>query len=357
MMRSVQIARFAGIPVKIHWTFGLLVLWILYVAIDAGLDLTGVLLSVGFVMVLFLCVLLHEYGHALTALRFGVKTRDIILSPIGGIARLTHIPEVPRQEMIIAIAGPLVNLAIAVLLLSVLGVTVGLPSWSVIVDLFAIDVPQPLLLILVKLNLILLLFNLIPAFPMDGGRVLRAFLAQYHPRARATLIASYVGRACAAGFIAFGIIDSELILALIGVFVFVAAGREGAMAKTLEKLSGMTAGQAARDIGKFYQADQLFDEVVMQRKGEQDFLVLESNGSVCGVLFYEMFRPDIAKNLSGKSLREVASRHFEYIPEDQTMDVVFRLFGRNGYRLVPVTNGDGISGVIDREIIEKVMRN
>ena len=119
MKGAFQLVRVAGIPIRIHWSFGILILWVVYTAVSYDLSWQATLMSVAIVLTIFLCVVLHEYGHALTARRFGVNTKDIILSPIGGIARLDFIPENPREEILIAIAGPAVNLLIASLLLAI----------------------------------------------------------------------------------------------------------------------------------------------------------------------------------------------------------------------------------------------
>jgi Zn-dependent protease len=194
MAWSWKIGRVAGIPIYVHWTFLVLIAWLVLEQLLQGHALAMALEGVGFVLALFGCVVLHELGHALMARRFGVPTADITLLPIGGVARLQRIPEHPPQELLVALAGPAVNVAIVVLLL---GLGVGFP----------VDMADPDHLIkerfwpkLLEVNAFLVVFNLLPAFPMDGGRVLRALLAMRLEYARATRIAASIGQFMAIGF-------------------------------------------------------------------------------------------------------------------------------------------------------------
>src|SRR5712671_5915556 len=170
MKWSIRIARIAGIDLKIHVTFLIFLAWIAMSYYGSG-GREAAIQGTLFVVLLFLCVLLHELGHALTAKSFGIRTPDITLLPIGGVARLERIPEEPKQELLIAIAGPLVNVAIAAVLIFVL------KAQATFSDLQDLNTPRVgLLAKLATVNIGLVLFNLIPAFPMDGGRVLRALL-------------------------------------------------------------------------------------------------------------------------------------------------------------------------------------
>src|SRR4051794_26734846 len=199
MAWSWKIGRVAGIPIFVHWTFLILIAFILISQLGSNEGLGPALLSVVFVLALFGCVVLHELGHALTAQRFGVQTTDITLLPIGGLARLQRIPEHPGQELAIALAGPAVNVVIvAVLLLAGVAFPVDVNNpQHLVVDRF-----WPKLLVV---NVFLALFNMLPAFPMDGGRVLRAVLAMRMEYARATRLAASVGQMMAIGFGLFGL--------------------------------------------------------------------------------------------------------------------------------------------------------
>jgi Zn-dependent protease len=224
MSWSIKFARVAGIDLKIHLTFLIFLLWIgsTYLARGgAEFAIQGML----FIILLFACVLLHELGHALTAKAFGIHTTDITLLPIGGIARLERIPNEPKQELLIAIAGPMVNVVIAVLLIFYLGQRAAVSDFD--------DINTPRVAMLSKLasvNIGLVLFNLIPAFPMDGGRILRSILAMRMNYLRATEIAASVGQGLA---IILGIIGLfyNSFLVFIAFFVFMGAQQEAAMAR------------------------------------------------------------------------------------------------------------------------------
>src|SRR5439155_14791004 len=192
MRWSLKLGQVLGIKLFVHWTFLILLTWVFVMHLGSGDSAAAAAQGVLFVLVLFACVLLHEMGHALTAARYGVKTRDITLLPIGGVARLERMPTEPKQELLVALAGPAVNVAIAGLILlgwwAVMGRMPGPAAWET--EFF----PQ-----LLAVNLFLVVFNMVPAFPMDGGRVLRSLLAQRMDYIRATLIAARIGQVIAVG--------------------------------------------------------------------------------------------------------------------------------------------------------------
>jgi len=236
MRWSWKVASVAGIPVRIHVTFFLLLVWLFWSGAARGLAHAAE--GVGFILAAFACVVLHEFGHALTGRRYGVVTRDITLLPIGGVARLDRIPRRPSQEVAVALAGPLVNVVIAGTLLLVMRFSSrmydfgdpGLLERSFIARLFAFNVGVTA-------------FNLIPAFPMDGGRVLRAILAMRLDYVRATRVAAIVGQAIAfvLGFL--GLVGSNPILMLIAFFVFIAAGQESEFVRMRAVFEGGDAGK------------------------------------------------------------------------------------------------------------------
>ncbi len=220
MSWSWKIARVAGIPIYIHWTFLILIAWLVYGHWSQGHDLATTVEGVGFVLSIFGCVVLHELGHALTARQFGVTTSDITLLPIGGVARLQRIPEHPSQELLVALAGPAVNVVIAGTLY-LAGVRLNVDANQADVLLRAGFWPK-----LMLVNIFLVLFNLLPAFPMDGGRVLRALLAMRLEYSRATRIAASVGQMMAILFFFLGLPPGNPFLMLIAVFVWIGAEAE-----------------------------------------------------------------------------------------------------------------------------------
>ncbi|WP_442509489.1 site-2 protease family protein [Novipirellula sp. SH528] len=216
---SWHLGRFVGIDVRIHWTFLLVPLWIYFSSLAAGSGIAGATVSVLFVLSIFACVLFHEYGHALMARRFGIPTRDITLLPIGGVASLSRMPRRPAHELAIAVAGPAVNVVIAAAIF--LGFLVFDPSAGAV---------SSFLSRLAIVNVALVVFNMLPAFPMDGGRVLRSLLAMVMPYAAATRIAANVGQITAVGFGLVGLISGNLMLVFIAGFIFLAARGEALMA-------------------------------------------------------------------------------------------------------------------------------
>ena len=197
MKWSLKLGSFAGIRVYLHWTFVLLLGWILFSHLGQGHEWAEAWRGVGFIIALFGCVLLHEFGHALTAKRYGIRTRDITLLPIGGIARLERLPENPRHELWVTLAGPAVNVVIAGVLFAVLYFLYPVNEFAQ-----ARLLEGNFLVRLMWVNVFLGAFNLLPAFPMDGGRVLRALLSMRLGRARATRLAASIGQGMA---ILFGI--------------------------------------------------------------------------------------------------------------------------------------------------------
>lgn len=215
----MKVGTVKGVGVYIHWTFWLLILIYLFSA-TANAGFIAGLVAVAFVLSIFACVVLHEFGHAAAAAAFGIPTADITLLPIGGVARLTRLPEKPYQELLIALAGPAVNVVIAGLLLPLVmfGVLLGGSAPAVGGSDFLAQ--------LLAANIVLVVFNLLPAFPMDGGRVLRSLLAMRTTHLRATEIAAKVGRWMALAFLLFGLIYSQFGLVLVAGFIFLAGTAE-----------------------------------------------------------------------------------------------------------------------------------
>src|SRR3712207_4900188 len=216
---SIKVGRAFGIDVKVHWTFLLLLAFFGFTAYQNSGSLGSALVTVGVIVALFVCVLLHEYGHSLAAQRLGIEIADITILPIGGLARLKSLPEKPWDEVKIAIAGPLVNVVLAPLFFGaalLLGGGLTMPPNI----LEGVQSAAQVFVYLGFINVALVVFNLIPAFPMDGGRVLRGLLATRLGPVRATDISSAVGQFFAAAFFLIGLLSGNLLLALVAVFIF-----------------------------------------------------------------------------------------------------------------------------------------
>jgi Zn-dependent protease len=221
----MKVARIRGIDIRIHWTFWILVLFYLVSVSRTGGVSEGIA-AVAFIFSIFACVLLHELGHAVAASWYGIPTRDITLLPIGGVARLERLPEKPVQELVVALAGPAVNVIIAVLLIIPVSLQVLSAMAAPVFDLGTSFFAQ-----LMVVNVILVLFNLLPAFPMDGGRVVRSLLAMRWGHLRATQIAARLGRWMAVGFGIWALLSGNILLLVLAVFVFIAGTAELLQAK------------------------------------------------------------------------------------------------------------------------------
>ena len=290
---SWRVGTVAEIGIFIHWTFALILAWVAITYALAGAPLAAVAEALALILAIFGCVILHELGHALTAKRFGIRTRDITLLPIGGVARLERMPERPIHELLVALAGPAVNVVIAIVLAALLVVWRG---GDALVDMAFIE--HSLLAKLFYLNIILAVFNLLPAFPMDGGRVLRALLAMRLSYERATDIAASVGQAMAISFAAIGIFYNWFLI-FIALFVYIGAQQEAEQIRNRSLLAGARVGDAM--ITNFT-AMRPHDPIVLAADrllhgDQQHFPVVDARGRVAGVLT----RPDLIQALAGTS--------------------------------------------------------
>ncbi|MGH1340245.1 MAG: site-2 protease family protein [Nannocystales bacterium] len=276
MKWSWKIGTLAGIEVRVHATFLLLITWVGWGNYTTQGSMQAALAGVTFIALLFGIVVLHELGHALTARRFGVATRDITLLPIGGVARLERMPDNPRHELAVAVAGPGVNVVLAAGL-----ATVGLLAGM---DIRPAATTDNLVAQLLWINVGLATFNMLPAFPLDGGRALRALLAMRMPDVRATEVAARLGQALA---VVLGIagLFGNVVLLLIAVFIWMGARAETTAAHLKDAMSGLTAGQAAiRELHVLSVNDRVSTAVEYALHGfQRDFPVLE-HGQVAGVL-------------------------------------------------------------------------
>lgn len=353
-MKSLHAGTYWGIPVKIHWTFSLLFLILLSIGWYNGAGSLALLSYALFIILMFVCVILHEYGHALTARKYGVKTLDIIISPIGGIARLQKLPDKPSQELAVAIAGPLVNLVIAIVLFLLTFVFFRDVPFSNPEDtLEIIATPHGFLALLIYINCILFVFNLVPAFPMDGGRILRAFLSMKFGKVDGTRYASIVGRVLAVGFVIMGLLSQAITLVFIGVFVFVMAKSENKQMVIQSKLSKFI----ARDIMNPHftrlhlstSLKEVFENYV--RGGEKNYLIFDSMGNVSGVLPELFIKEAYKANDLDKTVNEYMSNKIYIINGEMGLEKLFEEMNLKGAPIAIIKNGDQIQGVVDRQML------
>jgi Zn-dependent protease len=344
---SWHIGKIAGIDIKIHLTFFFILIWFGLSAYMNGGSITAAMTNVLLILALFLCVILHEFGHALTARLFGIHTRDITLLPIGGIARLENMPEDPKEELLVSAAGPAVNVVISA----------GLFSGLLLSGFFSQPLDAALLnnfwLQLLVANVTLVLFNLIPAFPMDGGRVLRSILALRMDGVKATRIAANIGRGLAilmgiAGFF----VNPWLVLTAI--FVWTGAGAE---AKAVEIKAGLK-GLVVRDalVSQFYQVEAnqpLSDVFQLSMATAQNYFPVTSNGNFLGIIR----RVDLMKAIDRLGNRAPAYAAIGSEPEildpEMPLKDILPKFAAN--QVLPVLEGRQLIGLVTPESVQQRM--
>ncbi len=377
MRGSLKLFTWFGIPVHLHWTFGLIFLYALWIGHDNNLDAISTVWLMGFFIALFGCVLLHEYGHSLTARRYGVETKDIILTPIGGIARLERMPEKPMQEFLVAIAGPMVNVVIAALLFGISMLIFDNERW----ELFKYFLKNQLFLgsddsgdvmeesgiamsgilfylpVLVATNIGLVVFNLIPAFPMDGGRIFRSLLAMRIGRVRATRMAAMVGQVIAVGFILFGLWQGAFTLALIGFFVFTTARTENTMVQLDDMLRRYKASDLMRrHFTRLSDNDWMKTPMELLQHGlERNFLIFDMSDRLVGALEEEDIVTAMKKNDSSAEIAKYM-RKVELVHTGQSLQYVYYLLSQQGHSIVGVVEGSDLVGVIDDTGLQHFMR-
>ena len=345
---SISLGTVGKTELKVHVTFFLLLAW---VAISAGLDegIPAALVNVAFIIAIFACVVLHELGHATMAGRFGIKTPEIVLLPIGGVARLDRMPKDPRQEILVAIAGPAVNVAIWLILMVSLNIQVSLDALASLED-----TSQEFLARLAAVNLVLVLFNLIPAFPMDGGRVFRAVLAMFTDRAQATRIAANVGQAVAFLFGFLGLSNGSPILILIAVFIFFAAGAESADVSLRSTASNAQARDALISAYETVTPGDTLETAgnAIIRTTQSEFPVLDSSNRFMGILTRQAVLSASEQNRLSTRVEAAMVTGIPSVKLDDPMEKVLDAMSTGNPPAVAVTDPNGaFVGYITRENI------
>lgn len=347
MKGAFEIGTFRGIKIAIHWSFFILLIWVAGRNYMEGMEPASILLELSFVLAVFFCVLLHELGHALMAARFSVKTRDITLLPIGGVARLEKMPEKPIQEFLVAVAGPAVNVVIVLLLLPFILLGKG---WPVAIDLEVISQSNYLANVIL-VNASLLIFNLIPAFPMDGGRVLRSLLAMRLPREKATRIAATTGQFFAVVFAIVGLYFNPFLI-LIAVFIFMGARSEYKMVLEESYFSNLKVKNVMiRKFDALESGQTLQDAADLLLSGySTDFLVMK-NHQVEGVLT----RDDLLKAFAAMDHHRPLDIILRFQPpsvqENDSLKEVWSIMRSGNWPLLPVYDQMQLTGIVSVENI------
>jgi Zn-dependent protease len=349
MRWSIRLGTIAGIRLEVHVTFLLMLAGVALLTSTGPRDAFHTALHL---LLLFACVVLHEFGHALAARRFGIRTREIVLLPIGGLARLERMPEKPEQEMVVALAGPGVNVVLATIFGGILFATGVRPE-----NIIPRAAGEGTLEFLLFANVAMLLFNLVPAFPMDGGRVLRAGLAFFMPYARATRYASLVGQGFALVFAATGVfVFRNPVLVFIALFVFVTAGEERALVQTRSSLTGLPVSAAM--VTAFVSLEtrhELSYAVDLLLAGEQqDFPVLE-DGHLLGMLS----RDDLLRGMRAEGPESPVGRlvRLDVPPLEASMplDAALQRMSAARQNALPVVSRGRLVGLLTVENIRELL--
>lgn len=351
MKWSLKLGKLLGVDIYLHFTFLLLLVYLGFTYFRVTQNIEAAFMGVGVIVALFGCVVLHELGHALMARRYGIRTRDITLLPIGGLARLERMPEKPVQEFWVALAGPAVNLIIAAILWIGLAAS-GHESSSGELSMEGGSFWQRLLI----LNLTLVAFNLLPAFPMDGGRVLRAILSMKIGRQRATAIAANVGQAMAIVFGVMGFFYNPFLI-FIGIFVYLGAQAEAGMVEMQAALSGLRVRDAMITHFRTLTADDTLDKAVNEllAGSQHDFPVVEKDQLV-GILR----RSDLVKALHAGSrdspVTAGMSRDCQSLDPESPLRNALESMHERQCTMMPVLGGKGhIVGLLTLENISEML--
>jgi len=327
--------------VYVHATFLILVVWVLFVYWRAGHSVQGMVSGLLFTLALFVCVVLHEFGHALTARHYGIQTRDITLLPIGGVARLERMPDDPKQEFNVAIMGPVVSVSIALLLFVVLRLTgakvtmESLSSWNT----------TSFLARLMIANATLAVFNLIPAFPMDGGRIFRALLSRFMPPEKATRIAAGLGHVIAVLFAVLGLFSNPFLI-LIALFIWMGASQEASMAQMKSALEGVSARQImVTDFAALSPDAPLARAVELAVHGrQQDFPVIE-NGQLVGMLGHKELLHGLQQRGAESPISQAMRRDCPVLAATDNLATMMEKVQNSNCRVLPVADESRLVGL------------
>jgi len=341
MTWSWRLVRIAGIDVYVHATFLMAVVWIGLLHWNQSHSLAAVADGLAYLLALFACVVLHEFGHALTAAHYGIRTFDITLLPIGGLARLERMPDDPVQELWVALAGPAVNVAIALVLIVALQASGGFES----VDQVGLATGGLVERIMLA-NVFLVGFNLLPAFPMDGGRVLRALLATRMEYTRATERAAFVGQGMAMLFGFIGLLGNPILL-FIALFVWIGAGQEASMVQMKSALGGIPLRRAMLTHFRTLTPHSTLGEAVdlLLTGSQQDFPVV-ADGRMLGMLTRRDLLAALARTDRNAAVVEHMRRECPTADPSEMLERVFARLQGHDCHTIPVVERDALIGLV-----------
>jgi Zn-dependent protease/CBS domain-containing protein len=361
MNSSIRLFDIRGITLRVHLTFPLILVWAaLQFGLFAGLGTSGAIFGILVTMLLFVIVVLHELGHSVVAQHYGIAVKDIVLLPIGGMAQMKSIPEDPVQEFFIAIAGPLVNFILAGLMILV-NLVFGLGgsltnSVALLFGFGGISVASIFNYLFIA-NLFLGIFNLLPAFPMDGGRILRALLATRLNYVKATDIAALIGKMMAILLGAWGVFGGGIFLILIAFFVFIEADQEGKMVKVRHMMRGLTVAQAYSAQARTLSPQATVGEAMELALNslQSDFPVVDG-GQVVGLLTRSKLIEALNQYGPAMPVRDVMLKDVEPVTPEEELYNVQQQMMESRLNALPVAGTGGYLGLITRRGIHELIQ-
>ena len=347
--KSYRLADIAGIRVQVHWSFFLLVGWVLISTFMTGAGILNAVLQTTFLLVLFGCVVLHEFGHAFAARLFRIPTRDITLLPIGGVARLERMPRKPWQEIVVALAGPAVNVVIVAVLWLLAGSSVRTDNWMA-VAIGEGGFWQRVMFV----NVMLIVFNMLPAFPMDGGRVLRGSLAIFVEYAQATRIAAIVGQTCAVGFAILGLYGNPMLL-LLAAFIYISAAAESRQVQVQSRLRGWRVSDA---INRNFEVVSLNDSAALTamrllHHPQRAFPIIDG-GHLVGIVDRAQIMRAVELPV-GTTVGQLPRRSAGTVQLFESLENAVQRGAANGHDLMVVTMNGELAGLLDLTTVAEVI--
>jgi Zn-dependent protease len=361
MNNAIRLFKIRGIEIKMHFTFPLILIW---AGLSFGLfqngGVEGAVYGVVVTSLVFAIVVLHELGHSAAAQYYHVPVKQIVLLPIGGVAQLEEIPEDPKKELVIAIAGPLVNFALAILLAlaaPLLGQSISSGSLLALPELLGKLTFPSIFGYIFTTNLFIGLFNLIPAYPMDGGRILRALLASRLSYGRATAAAVLIGQILSWGFGLWGFLSGNFFLIILAFFIYTGAGQEGRMVQAKHVLGDLRVEQAySRGVRSIDLNEPLETALQATLHSFQSSFPICDEGGLAGMLPYSVLVHSLEKKDRQTPIRLVMKTGIAPVsPQDKLIEVQKRMT-LAGVDALPVVGQEGFLGMITSQDLNEAYR-
>ncbi len=349
---SLILGRPLGIKLSVHWTFLLLIAYIVFISIQRGLNVQQILMHIIFVFAIFVCVVLHELGHSLVAIKLGGKVHSITLLPIGGMANISEMPEKPRDEFLMSLGGPVVNVIIAFIVWIYLKFAHPVAVDEMTFEYITLD-NFPLMLIAV--NIFILAFNLIPAFPMDGGRLFRSALAMRYSRLKATRIAKNIGQGFAVLFIIAGLYFNPFLI-VIGFFILLGAGSEYEMTKQQYVLNKFEVKDIlVKKYAKLDENDTIEKAAKEIVKIPNKGFVITSDDEYIGILSKNNIIDALSNFDKSTKVKEVMNKNIQTLSPETELFEVYKKMTQNNQDILPVMKNDKFIGILDIENVNELV--